>query len=138
AREVVFPYRPANAVEHLERLAVGVQRLPLTAREASRSQYGFDPVLLVLFGDGREAQNFPLLMAEDVADEVVFMEPLHDDDYGAMLLVVLPAVEGVVIPFVGELPLCVGDRLLGLERIIDKDDVGAAPGQHTASCGGEP
>src|SRR5438552_17357833 len=120
-------------VEHLERLAVGMQRLAQTTGEASRSQDCLDPVLLVLFGDGREAQNFPRLLAEDVADEVVFVQPLHDDDYGAMLLVVLPAVEGVVIPFVGELPLCVGGRLLGLERIIDQDDVGAAPGPTTAS-----
>ena len=97
-----------------------------------------DPVLLVLFGDCREAQNFPLLLAEDVADQVVFVQPLHDDDDGATALVVLPAVEGVVEPFVGGLPLRLGERLLRLQRIVDQDDVGPASGQHAAGGGGEP
>ena len=47
AREVVFADRPPDTVEHFKRLAVGVQRLALTAREASRSQDRLDdPVLL--------------------------------------------------------------------------------------------
>jgi hypothetical protein len=47
-----------------------------------------------------------LLLAEDVADEVVFVQPLHDDDDRAMLLVILAAVERVVVPLVAGLPLC--------------------------------
>ena len=58
------------------------------------------------------------------------MQPLHDDDDGTPPLVVLPAVESVVIPVVGSLPLRVGERLLRLRRIIDQDDVGTASGQH--------
>ena len=69
--EIVFTDRPPDTVEHLKRLAVGMQRLALTTCEASRFQDRLDPVLLVLFGDCREAQNFPLLLAEDVADQVV-------------------------------------------------------------------
>ena len=66
------------------------------------------------------------------------MQPLHDDDDGAMPLVVEPAVEGVVEPLVGGLPLRLGERLLRLQRIVDQDDVGAASGQHAAGRGGEP
>ena len=73
-REVVFAARPPDTVEHFKQLAVGVQCLALTASEASRSQDRLNPVLLVFFGDCREAQNFPLLLAEDVADEVVFVQ----------------------------------------------------------------
>ena len=41
-------------------------------------------------------------------------------------LVVEPAVEGVVVPFVGGLALRLRQRLLGLQRVVDDDDVGAA------------
>ena len=71
AGEIVFTDRPPDTVEHLERLAVRVQGLAVTACEASGFQDHLDPVLLVLLGDCREAENFPLLLAEDVADEVV-------------------------------------------------------------------
>jgi hypothetical protein len=62
----------------------------------------------------------------------------HDDDDGAVLLVILPAVEGMVEPLVCGLPLRIGQRLLRLQRIVDQDDVGAASGQHAAIAGGEP
>jgi hypothetical protein len=79
-----------------------------------------------------------LLLREDVADQVIFVQPLHDDDDGAMPLVVEPAVEGVVEPIIGGLPLRLGERLLRLQRIVDQNDVGAASSQHAAGRGGEP
>jgi hypothetical protein len=46
------------------------------------------------------------------------------------------AVEGVVVPFVRRrLALGLRQRLLGLQRVVDDDDVGAAPGQHAADRG---
>ena len=75
AGKVVFADRPPDTVEYFKRLAVGMQGLALTTCEAPRFQDRLDPVLLVLLGDGREAQNFPLLLAEDVADEIVFVQP---------------------------------------------------------------
>jgi len=45
-------------------------------------------VHLVGFGDRREAHNLPWLLAEHVADEVVLVQPLHDDDDGATAFVV--------------------------------------------------
>src|SRR5438270_8517336 len=72
------------------------------------------------------------------ADEIVLVQPLHDDHDGAVPLVIEPAVEGVVVPLVGGLPLRLGERLLRLQRIIDQNDVGAASGQHAAGGGGEP
>src|SRR5207248_1972231 len=53
-------------------------------------------------------------------------------------LVVLPAVEGMVVPVIAGLPLRLGERLLRLQRIVDQDDVGAASGQHATGGGGEP
>src|SRR6516164_2292822 len=52
-------------------------------------------------------------------------------------LVVEPAVEGVVVPFVGGLALRLRQRLLGLQRVVDDDDVGTSPGQHAADRGGD-
>ena len=117
--EIVFADCAPDASEGFERLAVGVQRLALTAGEAPRSPDRLDLVRFVSFGDRRKAQNLPVLLRQDVTDEVIFVQPLHDDDDGAALFIVLPAVEGVVVPLVGHLPLRVGERLLRLQRIID-------------------
>jgi len=57
------------------------------------------------------------------------VQSLHDDDDGTVLLVVLPAIEGVIVPIVGGSSLRFGERLFGFERVIDNDDIGAAPGQ---------
>ena len=67
-----------------------------------------------------------------MADGIVFVQPLHDQDDGTTALVVLPAVESVIVPVVGGLSLRVGERLLRLQRIVDQDDVGTAFGEHAA------
>jgi hypothetical protein len=66
------------------------------------------------------------------------VQSVHDQDDGARELVVEAAVERVVVPFVRRLPLGLRQRLLGFQRVVDDDDVGAAPGQHAADRGGEP
>jgi len=109
-----------------------VQSVALTAREGSRFPDRLDLVLLVGFGDCRKAHDLPVLLPEDVADQIVFVQPLLDYDDGAVPFVIEPAVEGVVVPLVGGLPLRLGERLLRLQRIVDHGDVGAASGQDTA------
>jgi hypothetical protein len=42
---------------------------------------------LVSLGDRRKAQDLPTFLRKDVTDEVVFVQPLHDDHDGAMALV---------------------------------------------------
>src|SRR5437763_15801628 len=73
-----------------------------------------------------------------MTDEIVLVQPLHDDHDGAVTLIVEAAVKGVVVPLVGGFSLRVGERLLRLQRIVDQNDVGAASGQHAAGGGGEP
>ncbi len=73
AGEVVLADGPANAVEGVERLALGMKRLALPTLEASRSPDRFDLVDLVRFGDRRKANDLPRLLAEHVTDEVVFV-----------------------------------------------------------------
>ena len=125
-------------VEHLERLAVGMQGLALTTCEAPRSQDRLDLVHLVHFGDRRKAQDFPLLLRENMADQVVLVQPLHDDNDGAVPLVVESAVESMDEPLVAGLPLCVRERLIRLQRVVNQNYVGAATGEHTTGRGGEP
>jgi hypothetical protein len=62
---------------------------------------------------------------------------VHDQHDRTRELVVEAAVEGVVVPLVGRLALRLRQRLLGLQRIIDDDDIGTTPGQHTADRGGD-
>jgi hypothetical protein len=90
------------------------------------------------FGDRREAEHFPRFQTEDVADEVVLVQPLHDEENGAGALVVEPAVESVEIPLVAGLLQRLGQRLFGLQQIIDRDHVSPASGQHPTGGGGEP
>ena len=73
-----------------------------------------------------------------MADEIVLVQPLHDDDDRAATLVVEALIERVVEPLVGGFAPRVGKRVFRLQRIVDQDDVGAAPGQHAAGRGGEP
>ena len=66
------------------------------------------------------------------------MQAVHDQHDGTLLLVIQPAIEGMVEPLVGRSPLGLRQGLLGLQRIIDDDRVGTPPGQHAADRGREP
>src|SRR3981189_1217767 len=69
----------------------------------------------------------PRLLPEHVADEVVLVQPLHDDDDAPSALVVEPAVEGVGVPIIGGIPSRLGERLLRLRWVITQAHVRAAP-----------
>ena len=66
------------------------------------------------------------------------MQTVHDQDDGSVLLVVETAVEGVVEPLVGRAPPGLRQGLLGLQGIVENDQVGAAPGQPAADRGRDP
>jgi len=65
------------------------------------------------------------------------VQPVHDQHDRTLRLVVEAAVERRVVPFVGALAARIRQRLLGLQRIVDDDEVRPAPGQHTADAGGD-
>lgn len=71
----------------------------------------------------------PALLSHDMADEIVLVQALHDDDDHALRLVVEARVQGAVKPLIGRLALNVGNGFVGLERIVDNDQIGAATGQ---------
>jgi hypothetical protein len=73
-----------------------------------------------------------------MADEIVLMQALHDEDNPAVLLVVEAAIERIVIPLIDLVSLSLGNGLVRLEGIVDDEQVGAAAGQHAADGGGKP
>ena len=105
AGEIVLADDPADALKGFKRLALGVQGVAPAAPEPAHSPHRLEPVLLIGFGDGRKAEHLPSLLRENMADQIVLVQPLHDDDDGAMPLVVEPAVERVVKPLFGSPPL---------------------------------
>jgi hypothetical protein len=66
------------------------------------------------------------------------VQAVHDQHDRTGELVVEAAVEGVIVPFIGRLSLDLRQGLLGLQGIVDDDDVGTAPGQHPADRGRDP
>jgi len=126
AGEIVLTDRAAELLQHLARLALGVQGFTRSAAKDLPPEHGLDPVPLVLVGNRRQAHDLPLLLGQYMAGEVVLVQPVHDQHDRPLPLVVEPAVEGVVVPFVGRLALRLRQRLLGHQRVVDDDDVGAA------------
>ena len=92
----------------------------------------------VFLGDGRETQQPPASLLHNVPDQVVLMQPLHDDDDAARILIIEPAVQGVVVPGIRSVALRFRQRFIRLQWIVDDDEIRTAPGQNAADRGGEP
>src|SRR5215469_17956457 len=102
-RQVIFADRAADLLEHFGRFALGMQRLAPPPGKMPRPPKSLDRPSLVLLGDRRESHDLPRLLRQYVADQIVLVQPMHDQDDGAVSLVVQPAVEGMVEPVVGRL-----------------------------------
>ena len=114
AGEIVLTDRAAELLQHLARLALGVQGFTRSAAKDLPPEHGLDPVPLVLVGNRRQAHDLPLLLGQYMAGEVVLVQPVHDQDYRARALVVEAAVERMVEPFVRRPPLGLRQCLIGL------------------------
>jgi hypothetical protein len=114
-----------------------VQCIAVAPVEAARAQYGVHDDALVVFGDSGQAEDVPVFLRQNMTDQIVLVQPVHDQHDGTLLLVIEPAVEGVVEPFVGALPVGFGQCLLGLQRVVDDDYIRTPSGQHAADRGGD-
>ena len=103
----------------------GVQQLPGSPCVETP---GADLNALRSLGDGRQIQMHPFLLIEDMADQVIDVETLHDDDDDVVDLAVQPRVQRTVVPLLVRLPLGLGEGVGGLQWVVDDDDVTAAPG----------
>ena len=70
-----------------------------------------------------ESARPPNPLAPARGQKIVLVQVVHNQDNGTRPCVVQPAVEGVVVPLVGGLPLGLRQGLLGFQRIVDNDDV---------------
>jgi hypothetical protein len=60
------------------------------------------------------------------------MQPLHSDDNETVLGRIETAKGGVAKPFIGSLERYLRIRVIGLDRVVDDQDVAAATGQCAA------
>lgn len=51
-----------------------------------------DEVRFVFFGDGRKPDMLPVFLLQDVADQIVLVQALHNNNDASGLLVIEPAV----------------------------------------------
>jgi hypothetical protein len=114
-----------------------VEKLIPVAVKVDHAQWSLDRVAFVLLGNRRKGDHLPRLMFEHVPDKVILVEPLHDQNDAAAVLVIEATEQAVVVPFVDRLALRIREGLIGLEGIIDDNDVAAAAGQNAAHGGGE-
>ena len=116
-----------QALEHRKRLAHRRKRLAGPPVVDFRRRYRN---VLVGLGDGGKIENLPLVgLACDKAGQVIHMDALHDDDDRARALVVEARQQRVLEPFIGGVALGLGIGVVGLEGIVDDDDVAASTGQ---------
>ncbi len=69
-----------------------------------------------------------------MTDEVILVQPLHNDDDRASLLVVEPGQKRMVVPFVDGVAPGFRQGLVGLQWVIDDDQVGAAASGTAIPC----
>jgi len=95
-------------------------------------------MVFILFGDGGETNQFPAALIHHVTHEVVFVEPLSNDNYAARSFVVEPAVKCMIEPIVREFALGFRQGLVWLRWIINNDYAGTSTGQYAAYRRGQP
>ena len=94
---------------------------------------------LVDLGDGGKVKDLPFIgLAGHEAGQVVHMDALHDDDDRAGAFVVEAGQQGVLEPLVGGVALGFGMGVVGLQRIVDNNQVAAAAGERAADRSGQP
>jgi len=91
----------------------------------------------VLGGDGGEGDDLPVAALQHVADEVVLVQPLHDDHHRPAGLVIETGDQGVIEEVVDPPPRRFREGVQALQRVIDDDDVRTATEDCAAHARGE-
>jgi hypothetical protein len=134
----VFPHLPTQLLECFERLALGMQRLALAPPENTAAERCAVFVLLIFFRNRREPHHLPVFLAEHMANQVVLVEPLLDNDDRGCALVVLAAEQRVVVPIIGALTQDFRQGVRRLQAIVDDNQVGSPPGEHAPDRASKP
>ncbi len=79
----------------------------------------------------------PAAFLQEVACEIVHMEPLHHQNDGILPLVIEARIDRVVEPLLRVHPFRLRHAFGGLQRVVDDDQTAAAPGKGAADRCGE-
>src|SRR5579863_9968 len=86
----------------------------------------------LLVSDCRQIEMVPAALSKQIASKIVFVEPLHNGDDRAGLFVVETRNQGAAIPVDHPLSCLLGINLVGVEGIVDNDQIRAASGEGAA------
>ena len=90
------------------------------------------------FRNRRQIEVRPAVLLQQMANEIVDMEALHDHDDGVLGLVVETGEQRVGVPLLGTFACCFRIGILRLHGIVDDDEVAAAAGERAADRGRQP
>jgi hypothetical protein len=88
AGKIIFAEARADPAQRLQGFSLGMQRLAGPSFERPASERRLDDMPFVGLGDRGKREDVPAFSSQDVADEIVFVQPLHDDDDYALGFVV--------------------------------------------------
>src|SRR6516162_9214173 len=107
------------------------------ALDASMHHAGTDEDLLVLLCDRRQIEMAPAAFPQQLACQVVLVQALHDENDGALFLVIEAGEKCRGIPVVGSPTALVRLGFVGLHRVIDNDEICAPTGEGTTDWNDE-
>jgi hypothetical protein len=128
--EVIFADGRPDLPQRFERFALWVKRFPSSANESPTSEGRFHNALLIDLGDRWKRDDLPPLLFQDMADQIILMQALHDDDNHTLGFIIEARVECPVEPFVDSQAPTLRQRVAGLQRIVDDDQIRAATGEN--------
>ena len=88
---------------------------------------------LLLQPDRWHVQMIPTALSQEVASEVILMQALHDRNDGARLFVIEARDECAAIPVDHALPGRLRMDPIGVQGIVDDDQIGASSGKRSAN-----
>lgn len=110
--KVVLAERPAYSLEHRQGFSLRMERFTDSASHRTGLIEGFDDVSFIFFRDGGKSHVLPVFLLQNVPNQIVLMQPLHNNKDAAGLLVIQSAIESVVIPLVHVITLRFRNRLI--------------------------
>jgi hypothetical protein len=113
-----------------------MQSLAQTSPYGASTVGSLDDVCFILDCNGWEAEDFPLSSLQDMADEVILVQVLHDDDYAARSLLLLRRLyRGVLVPLIHGVSLRLRHRFIGLQRIVNDHEAATSAREDSAHRG---
>jgi hypothetical protein len=117
-----------DRLEGLPALALGMEDIAAPARMRLAVPKLDD---LVVQRNRWHVQMIPTALSQEVAGKVVVVQALHDRNDCARLLVIEARDECAAIPIDHALPGRLRMDLVGVEGIVDDDQIGASPGERS-------